>query len=245
MKVRTTLQKIVAPILETQGFQADFSRRGDYIFRMPDGSSWIEFDTAKYSPHKLRAFFSTNSGLYLSLEYLKPDFFPVSAMNYETQEDLEVYLTEFAKELNEIMVPYMNAMKTNYIPYSFDWNHQMSENVEERSVQFAKKWGLTIEPLRKNLVGLDAVLDKLRAEPSHRKEMFERYKDELIDMGAYFGELLRKNHNKHGQWYWREVDGHSFFAVERGYDPMQRVIHAWNCGKEAYNCGFSHYPLCG
>lgn len=245
MKVRTSLKKIVAPILETQGFQADFSRCGDYIFRMSDGSSWIEFDTAKHFPKKLRAFFSTSSGLYLSLEYLKPDFFPVSAMNYETQEELEVYLIEFAKELYEIMVPYMNAMKSNYITYSFDWNHQMSENVEERSVRFAKKWGLTIEPLRKNLVGLDAVLDKMRAEPSQRKKMFELNKDELIDMGAYFGELLRINHNKNGQWYWRETDAHSFFVVERGYDPMQRVIHAWNCGKEAFNYGFSRYPLSG
>lgn len=243
MKLKLALKKIITPVLEAQGFQADFSNNGNYIFRTSDGSLWIKFDTAKFLPKKLRAFFSTNSGLYLALEYLKPDFFPVSGMNYETQEELEVYLIEFAKELCEIMVPYLNAMKTNYITYSLDWNHQMSQNVRERSVRFSKKWNLTIEPQRTNLVGLDAVLDKMRADASNRKRMFELHKEELIDMGAYFGELLRINHDGNGQWYWREVNGYSFFAVERGYDPMQRVIHAWNCGREAFNCEFSRYPL--
>lgn len=249
MKFKTAIKKIIAPALEKCGFSTDYTHNGCCAFYAPDESMQIEFDITKYSPKRLRTFYtvytvSNEVAFRLNSQYLKPEFCPRYIVDYSTQEEFEQYLEELKNSIVELILPYMETMKQNYVLCTYAMNQSLAVNTAARARRFANKWGCSFDPHRKNLVRLDEVLEVLRPAPTYRREAFQLHEDEIIDMASYFGELLTHAYGVPGQWYWREISGNSYYVIKPyGYDPLERTICAWNCGHESYNFDFGKYPL--
>ena len=92
---------------------------------------------------------------------------------------------------------------------------------------------------------IDIILDGMRTDTAHRKEDFYKNKRDMVNLTAYFGELLAKSEGLPGRWIWRELhEGSPRFVIEaHSYDPLERLIAAWNFGQESFVYSIGRFPI--
>lgn len=235
------------PIFEKYGFFPSVMGPKEYVFSNYDNTRAIFFDRDKFPPRKLRVCYSVKgeTSFMLQLSNFKPGFLKMGLEYYSSEQELETFLNDMAHSTVEVVLPYLDAMEENYVFDTFEMSMALSKDTETRITRFADKWGLTKEPTRENLVSLDEILDSMKTTVHNRKEDFEKHESQIIDLSAYFGELIAKDGGKSGQWLWREIsEGLERYVIEAmGYDPLSRVVHAWNFGTEVTNYSLGGFPL--
>ena len=247
MRIKPLIMKVIRPALESEGFEL-VEDKYEYVFSKPDKSQVISFDTEKYQPKKLRATFFVHKPhmflFYYSL--LDPGFCPSARSTYTTQQELDVYVAQMTQAIQEIILPYMNIMAENMVEKTCSMEQKLAQNTAERGERFSKRWELNMNcEDRSNLYKLEDIIRQFQTEIQYRRRDFFAHEEELIDMAAYFGGLhsLKVSDDPYANWYWRTVSETPFYADARGYDILDRVLAAWNCGREVINCGFRHFPM--
>ena len=88
-------------------------------------------------------------------------------------------------------------------------------------------------------------LRDLRTAAVRRREDFQRHREEILDLAAFYGELLNDEEETPGLWGWREVEpGHPEYVVgPRRYNPLRRAMLAWNFGPEVAAYSLQGYHL--
>lgn len=222
------------------------STKPNYVFYRNDGLRTAIISKEKGLPTPIAVDYLVlgEHRFNLQLKYLDPDFFPASKMILQ-EMDISVFLKELVKESIEILFPYLDIMENNVVTSTFQMSKMLSEHTELRAVRFAENWNLTLTPERKNIEVLDKVMDSMRTDIQLRREDFFKNEDKIIDLAAYFGKLLSISNGLPDQWYWRELsEGYSRYVVKaQSYDPLLRVIHAWNFGPEVINYALKRFPL--
>jgi hypothetical protein len=247
MYIQRALKKVAVPALSKLGYTMEKLGGSSYAFMKADQTRGIIIDTESYPPKKLRFCFYVygERPFFLELSNFKPQFCPVSALTYQTQEELEVYLSQVVQAAETTILPFLDAMADNVVTETTEMSRKLSENTAQRARRFAAAWNLKMESTKENLIRLDDIMKSMKTVPEKRKEDFIRQEEEIIDLAAYFGELIAINRGMPGRWMWRGIDeGDPQFVIEyHSYDPLERVIHAWNFGEEAITYALKSHPL--
>lgn len=239
MRIKPALLKKVAPALSEYGFTFKALGGSNYAFINEDSSRLIIIDTDKFLPKKIRTDFQVNGKNQFTLPYIyfDPSFCPGSISTYSTQEELEQYLENAVHEMVTIIFPFLKAMEENYIESSYEMSVALSNETEKRARRFADAWKLSMEATNENARNLDRILNGMKTTPENRKRDFYQHENDIIDLSAYFGELFAIHRHKPGKWTWRQFSETvtSFVVEAEGYDPLNRVVQAWNFGAEVQN----------
>ena len=247
MNYKSSIQKVMAPALEQAGFS--FLAIGYNHFRFANGSETQEIviDTARYGVRNLRfAYHGTGERrFWFGLEDLDPQFCPAAGMEYRTREELIPYLRQVTEDTVRILLPYLDAMVENHVAYTDVLSREMARDIQERIKRAQAQWGLALEYGPDQLRRLDAAMDALRTAAVRRREDFQRHREEILDLAAFYGELLNDEEETPGLWGWREVEpGHPEYVVgPRRYNPLRRAMLAWNFGPEVAAYSLQGYHL--
>ncbi|MCI9264636.1 MAG: hypothetical protein HFF06_08695 [Oscillospiraceae bacterium] len=249
MNTKLLLQQILLPKLQPLGYQFQVLGRGNFAFVKTDQTQAIIVDHSKYLPHKLRFIFQIRP-IHLEFELAKlyPGLCPSSQLTYNSQEELINYLSAVADDITDFIIAYMNIMEQNYVFSTVEQSVRLSEAPIERALRFSSRWGLSMSPYRANLLRLDEILEQMKTDIAHRKKDFFDNEDDILDLAAYFGEILSISKGFPHQWEWRNQDSPTykrFVITASKYDPLERVIQAWNCGSELKNCSLKFFPIRG
>ena len=181
----------------------------------------------------------------LELANLKAEFCPISAIRYSNQEEFETYVEEVMKETIDIIFPFLYIIKDNRVFSSNELSQELAHGITEHVNRACSKWSLSQIPSRENLKMIDMIMNGMRTDTYHRKEDFFKNINDIIDLAAYFGELIAQSKGAPGRWIWCEVcPGKPRFVIEvNGYDPLERLISAWNFGPESIVHSIERFPL--
>lgn len=247
MKVKLLVQQIMAPELSPYGYQFRTLGRNNFAFMRGDEKRAIIIENDKYPPYKLRFIYQVRPvHLEFELARLYPTVCPSSVLSYGSDEEFINYLRMVACDTVNFIIPYMDAMEQNCVFSTRELSLCLSDNAIGRARRFSNKWGISMLPCRINLSQLDKIMDGMKIDVTHRKEEFLNNKNEILDLAAYFGELISISKGLPHQWEWRKGDSPEFdrFVITASqYDPLERVIQAWNCGTEIKNYSLKFFPM--
>lgn len=247
MKIKAVIMNKAVPILARQGFSFYNPGKNHYLFVKHDGIQKVSITTEKYNPSRIRVTYIMNCEHPFTLELanLKAEFCPISAMTYSTQEEFEAYVEEVMKETIDIIFPFLYLMKDNRVFSSNELSQELAHGITEHVNRACSKWSLSQIPSRENIKMIDMIMNGMRTDTYHRKEDFFKNINDIIDLAAYFGELIAQSKGAPGRWIWREVcPGNPRFVIEvNGYDPLERLISAWNFGPESIVHSIERFPL--
>lgn len=242
MKIKTVLMERMAPVLENYGYTMEEMGRLHYAFSTKNDSRVINISTQRLFPNKLRFDYYVNgkNSFMLNLDNFNAEFCYASQLTYNNHEELENYIDEVTKATVTIINPYLDIMEENYVTSSFEMYKRLSENTSHRAKEFAHKWNLPMEPEHENLKKLNSIMNGMKKNISRRKEEFLENEEEIINMSAYYGELIAIRGELPGRWMWIDLSEtvKSFVVETRGYDSLERTISAWNFGSEGDFYGF-------
>ena len=245
MNYKSPIQKVMAPAMEQAGFS--FLAIGYNHFRFANGSETQEIviDTARYGVRNLRfAYHGTGERrFWFGLEDLDPQFCPAAGMEYRTREELIPYLRQVTEDTVRILLPYLDAMVENYVAYTDVLSREMARDIQERIKRAQAQWGLALEYGPDQLRRLDAAMDALRTAAVRRREDFQRHREEILDLAAFYGELLNDEEETPGLWgtlnMWWAQDGTTpcggrcwpgILARRWRRTPCRGTISRWNAG---------------
>lgn len=238
MKIKTVLMERMAPVLENYGYTMEVLGRLHYAFSTKNDSRVINIDTQRLFPNMLRFYYNVNgkNSFILNLNDFNAEFCYVSQLTYSNHEELEHYIDEVTKATVTIINPYLDIMEENYVTRMPEMYVALAESTGHRAREFAHRWNLSMEPRQENIKKLNDIMSNMKKNISKRKEEFFLNKDELINLTAYYGELMSIEWDKPGCWEWRKIaENRIFYAVQaNGYDVLGRIIWAWNFGSETY-----------
>lgn len=252
MQVKAAIKRIVVPELQQHGFTISGDFGPTYGFRSKDNSMTVVLELEKFWPKKLRVFYRFRSDEpvresppALELKYFKPTFCHAQeGLSYQTQEELNSFLILLVEDTINIVIPYMQIMQKNYVASTYAMVQKLASMPRQRAERFSERHGLPIEPKKDMLRQLDSILDSMKKDIHCRKTEFYENEDDIIDMAAYFGELICKHEEVSSLWTWRNIYGTPLFgAGKTKFDPLRRVLMAWNFGSETTNASLQSYPI--
>lgn len=247
MRVKSAIIKKAVPALNNYGFTFQMPGRSDYLFMKGDGTQSISITMGRFNPKKIKVTYNVycTSPFSLELGSLNTEFCPASGMTYSTQEELELYIEEVINDSLNIILPFLRIMENNRVFNSYELSRELSIGTTERVKRACSKWNLSQMPSRENLKRLDIIMNGMRTDTACRKDDFYKNKSDIIDLAAYFGELLAISRGMPGQWGWHELSkGSPRFVIQaNSYDPLERLIAAWNFGLESFVYSIGRFPL--
>ena len=230
-----------------EGFSFSTLGKNTLCFQNEDRTRQVLIDTERYGLHKLRfAYQVTGKHIFrFYLNYLDPSFCPVAKQTYETKEELAFYLESVMRDTTQIILPYLDVMDNNYVEYDESLSSKMSINLWERISRFRRVWDFSMRYEPAQLKKLDTIMDSMRSAISFRKEDFYRHLEELLDLSACYGELLNSESHTPRNWAKKESSpGHFEYVVgPTQYNPLWRVMYAWNFGPEIAQYSLQGYHL--
>ena len=240
---------MIAPVLKEKGFSLQLEKN-EYIFFKQSNSQVIIFDREKYPPRKMRILFQITQPTPLSFyfSYLDPIFCPCVSETYDTEDDFKMYMKQILVAIIETILPYMDIISKNAITETYELCHALSLETELRAKRFLIKWDLDMNHKnRNNFLKLDIIISKMQTNIQQRYTDFIDHQNEVIDMAAYFGALnaISSGALPFQDWYWREIIPGKpvYVSGNNGYDPLERILAAWNYGKEITNYSLKHFPM--
>jgi hypothetical protein len=245
MKIKTVLTERMAPVLEKYGYNMKVKGRLNYVFSTKNNYRVIDIDTHSPFLNTLRFDYYANgkNSLILSLHNFNAEFCYASQLRYSNHEELEHYIDEVTRATVAIINPYLDIMEENYVSSTFEMYKKLSENTSSRAQEFADKWHLSMEPEHENLKKLNSIMNGMKKNISRRKEEFLENEEEIINLCAYYGELITIHEELPGRWMWIDITEtlKNFVVETRGYNPLSRTLSAWNFGSEGDFYGFKSF----
>ena len=247
MKFKSTIKKLIVPKFEPLGYEFSAPGGVNYFLSNDAEKRILNFDTNRFFKDLLRIQFRESlnhnyEDIFIKFMYLRPEFFPYK-LDYSSQEAFDESFVILADKIIEIIFPYCDVIRENYVYVEQDMYNELSIDTVGRAKRFAEKWNLTFDDA--GVHQLDRIIASLQTGRENRKRDFEKHKNELIDMAAFFGEARSVRYCLNGQWYWRDdCSKIPFYApVADGYDVLSRTIAAWNMGGEVTNYGFDRVSV--
>lgn len=247
MKFKSTIKKLIVPKFEPLGYEFSAPGGVNYFLSNDVEKRILSFDTNRFFKDLLRIQFRERfdpnyEDIFFDFMYLRPEFFPYK-LDYSSQEAFDESFVILADKIIEIIFPYCDVVRENYVYVEQEMYNELAIDTVGRAKRFAEKWNLTFDA--KGVHQLQRIIALLQTGRENRKRDFEKQKNELIDMAAFFGEAMNTVYKLEGQWYWRDNGSWIPFYVPatQGYDVLGRTIDAWNTGGEVINHGFDRFAI--
>jgi len=245
MQLKSSITKILVPPLEKCGFSFLVLGASDYCLQNSDQSRYIRIDTERYPPKRLRFAFqmSGRCSFRLKLNDFDPQFCAAANMHYQTNEELAHYLEAVQSAIITTILPYLDAMEENFVEYQDAFSQRLSCDTSVRAERCMEKWNLSLTPDSSTPRQLDKIMDSMKSEPWSRKREFFENEEEIIDLSACYGIWRSLKAGVPASWKWREVTKGcpEFVIASDCYNPLMRVLDAWNFGTEVASYALQGY----
>lgn len=212
-----------------------------------NGFSDVIFSYMRYPPRRLQITYFT-TGIHefpLNFDMFTPTFCPASTSKCIIgTSNLEEYIGRVVESSVNIIFPFIDNMYENCVDFLPEMSVDLAKHTLDRADTFSKKRGLSAQSARQALIEMQNIINSLNVESTMRKAAFYTNYDELINMAAYFGEILASSYGSPHCWEWRDILGQKSYVISAGsYNPLARIIDAWNFGSEVLNYSLSCFSL--
>lgn len=180
----------------------------------------------------------------LKYDLFLPDFCPESVLGWGYDSNLEPFIDGVVKASVRTIFPYIDNMYLNCVEFLPEMSMDLAQDTRRRAADFIKKWGLSTRSGRKLLDDLQTIINSMNGDSSMRRAAFYQNYDEIVNMAACFGELLSRADGTPHQWEWSDRSGQNCYVISaQSYNPLARIIDAWNFGSEVLNYSLAGFPL--
>lgn len=246
MNTARYIKQIASPAFDGCGYTYKSTRGAICAFRKERTDGFSEVIFSRNRAKMILATYFT-SGIHefpLKYDLFSPDFCPESALGWGYDSNLEPFIDGVVKASVRAVFPYIDNMYLNCVEFSPEMSIDLAKDTRRRAADFVKKWSLSTRSGRKLLNDLQTIINSMNGDSSMRQAAFYQNYDEIINMAACFGELLSRAYGTPHQWEWSDRSGQNCYVISaQSYNPMARIIDAWNFGKEVSNYSLTKFPL--
>ncbi len=246
MNTALYIKRAASSAFDGCGYHYKATRGAICAFRKerPDGFSEVIFFRNRAKMILTTYFTSGIHEFPLNYDLFSPDFCPESTLGWADASNFEPYIDGVIKASVRTIFPFIDHMYLNCVDFSPEMSVDLAKDTQRRAADFEKKWNLSALPARKVLIELQNIINSLNADSSMRQAAFYKNYDEIINMAACFGELLSRAYGAPHQWEWSDRSGQNCYVISaQSYNPLARVIDAWNFGSEVVNYSLARFPL--
>lgn len=254
MRIRSFFEKEIVPLYRNKGFQYDHFASDDFRFADPTDSILVEYRFYKRnSPLFSNVPSEINIALSLSFGHRRLNFYPdrlkgiePGSFDYFCANDTEIQQAFYhsTDRLLHVVLPRLFQLRDCFVPINPQYYTMLANHPEEQAKQFSTVHNRSMIYSSDNYDWATQWLyHQIPDDYVLRQTAFEQKLDQIIQLTAFCGEMIRSRIP--GEWRWIDAEppigrlfgiGFDPSAPEPGYNVLCFLMDYWNFAKDFHHC---------